>query len=329
MDYLEYFLARPQFAVKRPSLILISLPLHGESEEKVEGAVLLYEHRVMGLGCRAFVTDFHAAHRAVIAPPGKKIQIATMACEALMEAGALVVQISFLDEARDEAVVLREAAARERHGWSWATTVREMVGSLPLESTYDETLALMGKHTRRNLRYYRRRAEAEIGCEFVREPVLTVEEYLAVNQSSAYPVSEELARWRFASLADLPGRLWLGIKNNKGEWLSLIAGRSHHGFTEIDWQVNRSGLPEYSLSTVMRSYLLEYEIGRGTSRLYFEGGTPHPIRHALEREKVVDLVVLRRSVTGLLLRSAARRFAKNSSYLTRVLADRNVKWTTL
>jgi hypothetical protein len=329
MDYLEYFLARPQFSVKIPILILLSLPGQSESDGKVEGAVLLYEHKMLGVGSRAFVTDFHAAHRAVVAPPGKKIQIATMACEALMDAGALVVQISFMDEALDEAAVLREASARGRNGWMWATTVREMVGSLPLESTYDETLALMGKHTRRNLRYYRRRAEAEIGCEFVTEPILTVEEFLVVNQASAYPVSEELARWRFASLADLPGRLWLGIKNSKGEWLSVIAGRSHHGITEIDWQVNRSGLPEYSLSTVMRAYLLEYEIARGTRRLYFEGGTPHPIRHALEREKVVDLVVLRRSATGLLLRSAARRFAKNSSYLTRVLADRNVKWTTL
>ena len=330
MDYLEYFLSRPQFCVKIPSLILISPGMQGEAGEKPEGAVLLYEHKVLGHGSRVFVTDFHAAHRSVIAPQGSTIKVATMACEALIRSGALVAQISFLDETRDEAAVLREAAARSgRRGCMWAMTVREMVGSLPLQSTYDETLALMGKHTRRNLRYYRRRAEAEIGCEFVTEPVITEEEFLVANQASAYPVSEELARWRFASLAGLPGRLWLGIKNNRDEWLSLIAGRSHHGITEIDWQVNRSGLPEYSLSTVMRSYLLEHEIAKGTHRLYFEGGTPHPIRHTLEREKIVDLVVLRRSPRGLLLRSLARRFAKNSSYLTRVLADRNVQWTTL
>jgi hypothetical protein len=327
MDYLEYFLSRPQFAVKIPSLILVSGD-ESAGPETLEGAVLLYEHRVLGLGSRIFVTDFHAAHRSVIALPGLKTRVATMACEALMRKGALVAQISFLDEARDEAAVLREAAARGKNGWMWATMVREMVGSLPLENTYDETLALMGKHTRRNLRYYRRRAEAELGCHLVVEPVLTVEDYLEVNRASTYPVEESLARWRFDSLAVLPGRLWMGIQDNKGQWLSLIAGRSHHGITEIDWQKNRSGLPEYSLSTVMRSYLLEHEIAKGTRRLFFEGGTPHPIRHALEREKVVDLVVLRRSPAGLLLRSLARRFAKDSSYLTRVLADRSVDWST-
>jgi len=327
MDYLKYFLSRPQFAVKIPSLILVA-QAGSENDDKLEGAVLVYEHQVRGFGCRVFVTDFHAAHRAVIAPPGMKTRVATLACEALMRDSAIVVQLSFLDEARDEAVVLREAKARGKNGWMWATMVREMVGSLPLESTYDETLALMGKHTRRNLRYYRRRAEAEIGCDLVVAPAITLEEFLAANRESAYPVEESLARWRFDSLADLPGRLWLGIKDTKDQWLSLIAGRSHHGITEIDWQVNRSGLPEYSLSTVMRSYLLEHEIAKGTRRLFFEGGTPHPIRHALEREKVVDLVVLRRSPAGLLLRSLARRFAKDSSYLTRVLADRSVEWST-
>src|SRR5262249_55127462 len=161
--------------------------------------------------------------------------------------------------------------------------------------TYDETLAQMGKHTRRNLRYYRRRAEAEIGCEFVVSPPLTLDDYFAANRASSYPVTEEIVRWRFDSLSWLPGCVWLGMKDKDGNWLSLIAGRNHHGITEIDWQINRAGLSDYSLSTVMRSYLLEYEIGRGTKCLHFEGGTPHSIRNTLGREKVVDLMVMRRS----------------------------------
>jgi hypothetical protein len=330
MDYLLYFLTRPQFAVKIPHLILISSGSGSSSASgDLEGAVLMYEHTVLGCGTKAFVTDFHGGHRAVIAPPSKRAMVATMACHALMKAGALVVQLSFLDEMEGKAAVLQEAEERGRNGWMWAVDIREMVWSMPLRCTYDETLAQMGKHTRRNLRYYRRRAEAEIGCEFLVSPPLTLEDYFAANRASSYPVTEEIARWRFDSLSWLPGCVWLGMKDKDGNWLSLIAGRNHHGITEIDWQVNRAGLSDYSLSTVMRSYLLEYEIGRGTKWLHFEGGTPHSIRNTLGREKVVDLMVMRRSMLTFVLRSLPQSIARNSSHLTRVLVDPKVEWTKL
>jgi hypothetical protein len=152
------------------------------------------------------------------------------------------------------------------------------------------------------------------------------EEFLAMNRVCTYPVAVELATWRYESLKSLPGRVFLGLKDSKGEWVSLIAGRSHHEITEIDWQMNRAGLPEYSLSTAMRSYLLEHEVAKGTRKLHFEGGTPHSIRRTLLRENVVDLIALRRSPVGLLLRRLTRRFAPENNYLTNMLSYSTVEW---
>jgi hypothetical protein len=323
MDYLEYFLSRPQFATKIPCLILLSAKSGAPGE--VEGAVLLYEYQAMGYGSRAFVTDFHAAHRAVVALPESRTRIAALACQGLIGSGALVALISFIDDTHDPEEIRRSLTGQRKAHGQWATTVRQMVGPLLLDDTAEATLAKMGKHTRRNLRYYRRRVEHELGSSFIVDPVLTKEEFLAINRVCTYPVADGLAAWRYDSLETIAGRLFGGVRAANGDWLSIIAGRTHHGITEIDWQMNRAGLPSYSLSTVMRAFLLEHEIAKGTRKIYFEGGTPHPIKHTLPRDNVVDLVVLRRSLPAFLLRRLAGVMPK-SNYLVSMLADKTLQW---
>jgi hypothetical protein len=254
-----------------------------------------------------------------------RTRVAALACRGLIGSGALVALISFIDDAHDPEEIRRSLTEQRGAHGLWATTVRQMVGPLLLDETAEATLAKMGKHTRRNLRYYRRRVEHELGGSFVVDPALTKEEFLAVNRVCTYPVADGLASWRFESLEGMAGRLFVGVRAANGDWLSIIAGRTHHGNTEIDWQMNRAGLPAYSLSTVMRAYLLEHEIAKGTRKIYFEGGTPHPIKHTLPREKVVDLVVLRRSMPALLLRGVAGMMPQGN-YLVSMLADKTLQW---
>ena len=88
---------------------------------------------------------------------------------------------------------------------------------------------------------------------------------MAFNRISTYPVSEELASWRYESLKLMrDDDLFLGnSRDSSGEWLSLIGGRRQQNGTYVEWQMNRADRAEFSLGTLMRSHLIEHEIQKG------------------------------------------------------------------
>ena len=93
--------------------------------------------------------------------------------------------------------------------------------------------------------------------------------------------------------------------------------------------MNRDALPTYSLSTVMRTYLIEHEISQGCTRLYFEGGTWQPIVHSFASERLGELSLRRRSLyAGLLSRNAGRIFPSRN-YLGQTLGNREIRWNAL
>jgi hypothetical protein len=199
-----------------------------------------------------------------------------------------------------------------------------MADFLPLEETFDKTLAKIGTRTRRNMRYYRKRAEAELGCVFL--PVVEIDEreFLNFNRECMYAVPAKVASWRYESLKNIETPLFMGIKDKDGRWLSMLGGRRHHGGSEILWQMNRDGLSAYSLSLVMRSYFMEHEIAHGMTKLYMEGGTAHPMRFSFVNDKVTDLVVMRRSRLGLVLPALARLLIKPDNDLALMLLDKSL-----
>ena len=156
------------------------------------------------------------------------------------------------------------------------------------------------------MRYYRKRAEAELGCVFLPSAEISKREFLDFNRECMYAVSAKVASWRYDSLRDIGTPLFMGLKDKEGRWLSLLGGRRHRGGTEILWQMNRDSLSAYSLSIVMRSYFMEHEIGHGMMKLYMEGGTAHPMRFSFVNDEVTDLVVVRRSRPGASLCWRAR-----------------------
>jgi hypothetical protein len=90
--------------------------------------------------------------------------------------------------------------------------------------------------------------------------------------------------------------------------------------------MNRSGLAKYSVGTVIRSYLIEHEIAMGMEKLFFEGGTPHSMRHAFLSEEAMDIVVMNRSLPVFLLRSVARWLRPEKNFLLQTLMSPAVKW---
>ncbi len=332
MDYLEYFLTARENLKKTPYLVLVSTkPDVGVSElraEDLRGAVLVYEYRVLGVGSSIFTTcDFNGS-RTVIAPAMSRRQISAAVCRYLMEHGAQIVLVSLEPGPAESCQACFEnAMVGERKRW-WTTRTRNVGATLVLHRTMDATLATMGKHTRRNLRYYRRKAEAELPTEFVSDVKddLTMAELVELNHGSSHPVAQSALERRYLTLKSMEGLFCVGVKRPDGQWISLLGGRRHHGVTEVDWQMNRDGLAKYSVGTVIRSYLIEHEIAIGSEKLFFEGGTPHTMRYSFLSEEAMDIVVMDRSLFVFLLRRSAKWLRSPKNFLLQTLRSPAVDW---
>lgn len=332
MDYLEYFLTATENLKKTPYLVLMAsrsnLAVPEIRAEDLRGAVLIYEYRLLGFGSNLFTTSDFNGSRAVIAPAALRRQVSAAVCSYLMERGAQIVLLSLEPGSQESCqTCFEDAMTGERKRW-WTTRTREVGATLALEDTLDATLARMGKHTRRNLRYYRRKAEAELDYRFVHDAksIVTMAQLRELNRASTHPVAQSVLDRRLRTLRSIEGFFCVGLKQPDGRWISLLAGRRHHGVTEIDWQMNRGGLAKYSVGTVVRSYLIEHEVAIGTQRLFFEGGTPHTMRYSFLSQNAMDIVVMNRSVFVFLLRRCARWLRPERNFLLQTLLSPAVKW---
>jgi hypothetical protein len=334
MDDVGYFLSKPGTLRRVPHLLLFSkapvLDLERVTADDLLGAVLLYRYMVLGCGIGMFSTNDRSGRGTLVAPAALRPAMAEMATRSLMDRGVFAVLISFRDggagnpaKGSDTGQPIGRSTANDKTArWVWRQ--REMPDYLLLEETFDGTLAKIWTRTRRNMRYYRKRAEAELGCVFLPEVRISKREFLDFNRECMYAVPGKVASWRYQSLENLETPLFMGIKDRGGRWLSLLGGRRHHDGTEILWQMNRSGLSAYSLSIVMRSYFMEHEIAHGMTKLYMEGGTAHPMRFSFVNDKVTDLVVVRRSRLGLVVPKLAHLFVKPDNDLALMLLDKSL-----
>jgi hypothetical protein len=332
MDDIEYFLSKPGRLKRVPCLLLVSktpaLNLNQLSPEDLFGAILLYRYKILGLGIGIYTTNDRSGRGSMVAPIALRSAMAKKVSSWLMDRGAFSVMISFRagstepakpdGSSRSRDSIVQDRIAR----WVWRE--RDTPDYLPLKKTFDETLATIGQRTRSNLRYYRRRAERDLGCTFIPEIQMDRTEFLAFNGECMYAVPSKIAAWRYDSITKMSDPILMGVKDKDGRWLSLLGGRRHHGETEILWQMNRDGLSVYSLSIVMRSYFLEHEIGRQMVRLSIEGGTSHPMRYSFVKATMTDLVVLRRSWSTVLISKFAKHFVKYDNELALMLLDKNL-----
>jgi hypothetical protein len=328
MDDLAYFLAVPGALRKMPYVILVSrnraLPT---SVGDVVGVLLLHEYRAAGRGLKVFTTDDTTGRRTLVAPPAQRSHVVALACKALLRLRAHAVLISFRGETGEIVSPAREPFPARGAKVRWAIREREILGYLPLQTTLEATLATLGARTRNHLRYYRRRAETQLGCTFFPKVDIGRDEFLVMNRACAYPASDEIAGWRYDSQKELADPVLMGIRDKDGRWLSVAGGRRHNHKMELYWQMNRIDMPAYSLSTVMRSYLIEHETSQGTTQLYFEGGTAHSIRHAFVMERPNDLVILRRRspIAFLMHRWISHRLPEDNMF-GQMLADKELQW---
>ena len=349
MDSLAHFLSTPDAIKKIPHVVLIGYPTPGA--DGLVGAVLVYEYQTPLGGTRVFATGDGSGRRDVLASPGMRSRTAAIAARTLMERGAHIVHTAFCeehigcDDERDtgtgalpintracdgaaEQSISSELKNRKtgRINAEWTLREHEIPAYLPLLPTFDETLARIGAKTRTNLRYYRRRCERELGAYFVPHVCISLSEFLAFNRDCTYAVSVELATFRYKSLQGQPNQSLHGVRDGDGRWLSLIGVRNHSGFVEVDWQMNRANLPNLSVATVMRSYLIDYEISVGSTRLYMEGGTPHSIARSFLKQRIGELTVARDSYYVRFLERFGPWVFPPKNYVGQTLLNPNLEW---
>jgi len=313
MGWISYFLNVPEKALKVPYLVLVT---NGTVEGRtlrvtdLRAAVLMLEYCVAGIPTGVYSTDDSSALRTVIALAHERAEMASLAAQALIRQGAHVVLCTY-DEALESAELPapRLAAGSANSGsLLWARRSRPVARTLRLADTYDATLATLGKSTRFNLRYYRRRLLAAMDCTFVPDVrgQLSEADLRAINAACLNPVPFDLFKLQYASACELPGGFLIGLRGPQGEWLSLIGGWRQADTTVLHWQTNASGYERSSIGTVMRSFFIESEVERGTRWLSFYGGTPHSMQHSFVPHVATDLVVRRRSLRASVLIALAR-----------------------
>lgn len=333
MHWLPYFLDKAVLGRRTPRLVLFLRPEEDEPgslcSEDIEAAALFFEYEIAGLRTGIFSTADAVGYSSVIAPERMRGQLAAKAAQILLDGGAAVVMTTY--EGTEGQTAVAELARRS--GVRWASRSRRVARVLTLRPTLDATLAQMGKSTRFNLRYYRRRLEKQLPCEYVADaaPLLRDADLKAINASSLNPVpAEEFAR-RIASASNLPESFLSGLRGPDGRWLSLTGGWRQGDTTVLYWQMNTAGYEKHSLGTVMRSFLLEDEIRRGSRKLLIYGGTPHSMRHAFREDVIADLVAERLGLRTFAIRAAARLVCRGGlfgrpNFVAELLCNPSLRW---
>jgi hypothetical protein len=269
-------LLRPEFFLGRVSLFPPNQPvvLLVRAAERLQGAVYLYEKtfcRVPTGYLRGF--DHLTGESSVIAEKHLRAVILEIAIQ----------QLFLKTNARAAwATVCQGVSEPSASSQQKLHHLRVQVNSfcrehrLKLSDTFDRTLSRFGPHTRRNLRYYRRRAEKELNALFRPEltPLERDDALQKLGKRAFQPFPVSLAEWRKMDelLRTQPGYFSMGLQSN-GEWISYLVGMRTGKLTHVLLQINHSGFARYSLSTVLRSFFFEHEIALGQQEIKFVNGT--------------------------------------------------------
>lgn len=147
---------------------------------------------------------------------------------------------------------------------------------LALQQDYDSFLAGLGSHTRRNLRYYRRKSESS-GFTYVN--VLSDQELQeamnTLNELSDYPNTLDRTDRDERYLQAFGKQVAVGLRGANGVWVSIIVGFTFGTHLHILTQLNDENdeLRKLSLSIVLRGYLIEDYILRGITAVHFLEGS--------------------------------------------------------
>ena len=312
---IHYYLDKPGLLSRTPVLVVLRRSMDGA--EQVAAAVLLFQYKIAGIPLGVYTSNDRSGRRTVISQPEDRVTMATQAAKYLFDRGANCVMLSL----RSDGLAPESTPAHASGDVSWIFRQREIPDYLPLRTTYDETLAHIGKRTRTHMRYYRRRAEDLLHCSFHPELTIDEDELLSFNHQCMYPVSDQVAAWRLRALQYFERPILMGLRDGDGRLLSVLGGRRLGVESDLLWQMNHRDLEGQSLSLAMRTYFIEHEISQQARRVYLDGGSSHSLCHSFARGTITDFAVIRRTPLSFLVRKIARSLIPVDNDLGRLLTE--------
>jgi hypothetical protein len=177
----------------------------------------------------------------------------------------------------------------------------------PLGSSFDDTVALFGRRTRRNLRYALRRVQLN-DWSFLPAlgPVDIAAAIAELATTSTHPFATHQEHTRLHLATTLQDSFAMGLRDADGRWLSCIIGRRTPEAAEVFWQSNARGFDRDSLCTAMRALFMQEEIARGTPAIHYIGGSASLMQHCCPPVAGIRSAIGRPGLRLSLLRAALK-----------------------
>ena len=274
------------------------------------GAMLLRGRKALGIPSGLLKAGLSCGRGAVIGELAQRAAIAEIATQRVIGKGLAhtVMVTMLLDE--DEGVVRPSSCGQG--SWIVGTTR----SSLSLDGGLDAVLSRMSYKARRNVRYYRRRAETELGCVFVPQlsPEQSRQAIAALHGCGRHGMSARRASQYGSAVKALEGGFEMGLQDGEGRWLSFLSGWRRPEATYFEWQLNATDAEAASISLVMRSCFIEHEASRGTPNIVFVGGTSPNWNRAFAPQSCGELIELRHDPVSDLVRRFGQRLRPDGRF---------------
>ncbi len=207
----------------------------------------------------------------VLASPEREAEVVATACDRLLATGVHAIRFYWRGTGR-EATPLIPLQSRDIKVWC-RSQYREEGDWLTLAPSYEQFLARLGAHTRRNFRYYRKKAE-ELGYSY--DSNLSPAEYHAaikrLNRIADYPIDPKRGGRDQRFFEHFRRVILAGLRNKDGEVVSALGGVASGHRLHVLTQLNDQNLRKLSISLVLRGYLIEELIGQDFSSIHFVNG---------------------------------------------------------
>ena len=270
-------------------------------DDRMVGAVMLREAVKCSIPTGFFFASDAAGEQFVLAFPSHYKEILELCIKAMIQR-------------KPSAVIFLETKANHSQAnWGelkYGSAQREVRYRLPIYQTVDETVRELSTRTKKNLRYYvvsARRA----GMTF--HPTLShkqrQEAVTSLHSFSDYRISEHGVSAILEAVDRTQHTFAMGLQSATGEWLSLAVSWRDGGTTYVFFLMHHLGYRKASLSTTMRSLIVNYEVERGSDELILAGGTGVVIGRSCVPDICHSLLLARRSWRLALVARVGRRRA--------------------
>ncbi len=298
------------FSMHNPKLRSPMIVLFREGGE-LQAAVFFFQRRLAGVGTGFFRVGDQTGDGSVVAMPGDRERALRTATDLLLKkVGVHTIAGALSESTGDQLWPAHKGRVHTR------MSVRTVQRRMPLQASYEKTLAQLSGTMRKKVRAARRKAEERYQLEVV--PNLTIE---AAEQAFVSLASKALPHRsqteideRIAFMRKYPGAFCAGLRNSNGDWMALASGWRTAGSTYVSWQIHNEEYKNMSLNYIFSSYLLEQESNAQQQELVWVGGTNARWQANCKTETCLYILRYRQGVRSQMLKLAANFILVDSAY---------------